>query len=189
MKQYGLYFDQTRCTGCYTCLVACKDWYDLDAGPVNFMRIHCIEKGIFPDLFAAYLALPCYHCLKPPCVQVCPGKAIIKREKDGIVVVDPDRCLGGEECPQKCLKVCPWKAPQFSPEKGAKMRKCELCVERLKDGKQPICVEACPMFALEIGFLDFLMKKYGEGTEAEGFKNFKQFSPAVIFKPKKLPPV
>ena len=54
MKQIGFYFDQTRCTGCYTCSVACKDWYDTDAGPENWMRIIPIEKGKFPNLSLAY---------------------------------------------------------------------------------------------------------------------------------------
>jgi anaerobic dimethyl sulfoxide reductase subunit B len=185
MAQMGLYFDQTRCTGCYTCVVACKDWYDLDPGPVNYMRVQSIEKGTFPDLFAAYLALPCTHCLQPPCVQVCPIRAITKREEDGIVVVDSDQCLGKMECPQKCLKACPWKAPQFGPSADAKMQKCELCFERREEGQQPICVEACPMFALEVGPLEELQRKYGQVTKAEGFKYLKRFGPAVVFKPKR----
>ena len=185
MAQMGIYFDQTRCTGCYTCAVACKDWYDLEAAQVNYMRVRVIEKGTFPDLFAAYLATPCCHCLKPPCVQVCPAEAITKREADGIVVVDSDRCLGKDECSEKCLKACPWKAPQFGPQVNAKMQKCELCLERLEEGRQPVCVEACPMFALEVGPLEELRRKYGEITEAEGFKFLKKFGPVVVFKPKK----
>lgn len=185
MAQMGIYFDQTRCTGCYTCVVACKDWYDLQDGSVNYMRVHCIEQGAFPDLFAAYLASPCFHCEKPPCVQACPEKAISKRPDDGIVVVDRKRCAGTGQCPQKCLKACPWDAPQFSDEPDAKMQKCQLCVERLQEGRQPICVEACPMFALDIGPMDELRVKYGAVTEAEGFKQFERFRPSTIFKPKK----
>jgi anaerobic dimethyl sulfoxide reductase subunit B len=98
--------------------------------------------------------------------------------------VNSNQCLGKNDCPEKCLKACPWKAPQFGPSINAKMQKCELCVERLEEGKQPICVEACPMFALEIGLLEELQKKYGQTTEAEGFKYLKRFGPSVIFKPK-----
>ncbi len=185
MAQLGIYFDQTRCTGCYTCVVACKDWYNLEAGSVNYMQVRVIEKGTFPDLFAAYLARPCYHCQEPPCLRVCPSQAITKRDTDGIVVVDRDQCLGKKECPQKCLKACPWKAPQFGPAVEDKMQKCQLCWERLEEGKQPICVEACPMFALEVGPLDELRRKYGEVTEAEGFEYRKRFGPSVVFKPKK----
>jgi len=184
MTQMGIYFDQTRCTGCYTCMVACKDWHDIDPGPVDLMRVRCIESGTFPDLFAAYLASPCYHCANPPCVQACPEGAISKREDDGIVVVDRDTCVGVDQCPRKCLKACPWHAPQFGPEAGAKMQKCDLCVDRLEEGQAPICVEACPMFALEVGPIEALREKYGDHLTAVGFKYLKRFDPSVCFKPK-----
>lgn len=185
MTTMGIYFDQARCTGCYTCVVACKDWYDIPAGPVNFMRVRCIEHGTFPVLFAAYLASPCFHCQDPPCARVCPEQAITRREGDGIVVVDPERCAGASRCPKKCLKACPWNAPQFADRPDAKMQKCQLCHERLSSGQKPICVEACPMFALDIGPLHELRAKYGSATEAEGFKYLERFGPSVVFKPKK----
>jgi len=185
MTSMGIYFDQSRCTGCYTCVVACKDWHDIPAGPASFMRVRCIQHGTFPDLFAAYLALACAHCEKPPCILACPEKAILKRHGDGIVVVDRARCVGNDQCPQKCLKACPWDAPQFGAEPAAKMQKCDLCVDRLEEGRRPICEEACPMFALEVGPLDELRAKYGDIREAEGFKYFARFGPALTFKPKR----
>lgn len=94
MKQIGFYFDQTRCTGCYACAVACKDWHDIDAGPVNWMQMHTIEDGKFPNLFVAYLTILCYQCINPPCVLACPVEAITKRESDGIVVVDKEKVPG-----------------------------------------------------------------------------------------------
>ena len=74
--QLGFYFDQTRCIGCYTCQVACKDWYDIPAGSVSRMRINHIEEGKFPHLFMAHVINPCYHCAKPFCIRVCPVDAI-----------------------------------------------------------------------------------------------------------------
>jgi len=185
MTQMGFYFDQTRCTGCYTCTVACKDWHDLSAGPVNWMRVHTIEKGKFPDLFVAYLALSCCHCENTPCAMVCPAGAIIKRESDGIVVVDREKCLGNLDCGKACFKACPWGAPQFGQEENAKMQKCDLCLERLEQGQKPICVEACPMYALDVGPLPELRAKYGDCVEAEGFRYPERFKPSVTFKPKK----
>ena len=185
MKQIGFYFDQTRCTGCYTCAVACKDWHDIDAGPINWLRIKTIEKGQFPDLFAAYLVLPCFHCQDPPCLKACPAGAISKRKPDGMVVVDRNKCLGRMECGGLCLKACPYNAPQFGPENNATMQKCDLCLDRLKQGQQAICVEACPLFALDVGPLDELRKKYGQNDRAEGFRHFKKAGPAVTFKPKR----
>ena len=186
MKQMGFYFDQTRCTGCYTCSVACKDWHDIDAGPENWMRIIPIEKGKFPDLSLAYLAIACNHCADPPCVKACPVNAITKRETDGIVIVDEKLCLGKTECGSKCLKVCPWDAPQFGSNENAKMRKCNLCIERLEKGKQTICVEACPLYALDVDSIEKLQQKYGNIHTAEGFKDNEKIRPSIIFKPKKL---
>lgn len=182
MKQIGFYFDQTRCTGCYTCSVSCKDWYDVDAGPENWMRVMKIEKGKFPNLSLTYLAIACNHCADPPCVKACPTNAITKRESDGIVIVDQDLCLGKTECGAKCLKVCLWDAPQFDGNENAKMRKCNLCLERLEQGKQTICVEACPMYALDVSTMDELQSKYGNNTEAEGFEYNKKIKPSVIYK-------
>ncbi len=185
MIQMGFYFDQTRCTGCYACAVACKDWHDINAGPVNWMRVHTIETGKFPNLLLAYLVSPCYHCVNPPCVLACPVDAITKRESDGIVVVDQEKCLGSRECRILCLNACPWDAPQFNPEENAKMQKCDLCLERLEQAQQPICVEACPMYALDVGPLDKLKAKYGDVMEAEGFSYSERFKPSVTLKPKR----
>jgi len=90
--QKGFYFDQARCTGCFACAVACKDWHDTPAGPANWMRIHYREDGNFPNLFVTHVAAPCYHCSEPVCAFVCPNEALTKREEDGVVVVDRDKC-------------------------------------------------------------------------------------------------
>jgi anaerobic dimethyl sulfoxide reductase subunit B (iron-sulfur subunit) len=118
--QVGFYFDQTRCTGCSACRVACKDWNDIPAGPENWMRVLYTEKGKFPKPFVSYMIAPCWHCVEPVCAAACPVDAITKREEDGIVLVDSDACLGSEECDVKCLKACPYDAPQFGPEKALK---------------------------------------------------------------------
>src|SRR6056297_3453587 len=147
--QMGFYFDQTRCTGCRACQVACKDWHDVPAGPENWMRVTYTEKGLFPNVFVSYMASPCWHCVSPVCAAACPVEAINKRPEDGIVTVDPEICLGRDECGAKCLKACPYDAPQFGPEENAKMHKCNFCIDRLAQGKVPNCVEACYTRALE----------------------------------------
>ncbi|MFC1992645.1 FAD-dependent oxidoreductase [Chloroflexota bacterium] len=96
--QKGFYFDQSRCINCFTCCVACKDWHDVPAGPAKWIRMETIEEGEFPDLSVDFLATPCYHCAEPPCVAVCPAGAIAKREEDGIVVVDRERCRTEHGC-------------------------------------------------------------------------------------------
>lgn len=183
MKQMGFYFDQTRCIGCYTCLVACKDWNNLPVG-MNWRKLMIIEDGQFPQLFLAYLSTACNHCINPPCLKACPVGAITKRESDGVVLVNSNKCLGKEECGAKCLKVCPWEVPQFGTEDNPKMEKCNFCVDRLEQGQQTICVDACPMYALDAGSIDELREKYGDIRKAEGFKYSKNIKPSVIFKPK-----
>ena len=158
--QLGFYFDQTRCTGCFTCVVACKDWHDVPAGPSSWIRVFPLEKGKYPDLFVAFLRTSCYHCLKPACVSACPASAITKRKQDGIVIVDREQCLGKDSC-GSCLDACPYDAPQFGDEENASMEKCDFCVERLAEGQTPICVEACPMRALDVGPMEELIAKYG----------------------------
>ena len=183
--QVGFYFDQTRCIGCSACAVACKDWNDVPAGPERWMRILYNERGKFPVVFVSYLINPCYHCIDPVCIPVCPVGAITKRDEDGIVIVDSDKCIGNEECDSKCLKACPYDAPQFGPEKGAKMRKCTFCLDRRLENKILVCIQTCRPRALYAGNLEELKAKYGDIKEADNFKYSDRTKPAIIFKPKK----
>jgi len=96
--QLGFYFDQNRCTGCFACAVACKDWHDTPAGPARWMRLTYCEEGHFPNLFVSHMVTPCYHCEEPLCVFVCPNEAISKREEDGVVVIDRDKCREEKTC-------------------------------------------------------------------------------------------
>jgi len=182
--QVGFYFDQTRCTGCGACQVACKDWHDIPAGPEKWLRILYTEKGQFPHVFVSYLTAMCWHCQDPVCGLACPVKAFTKREEDGIVVVDSDACLGKEACGEKCRKACPYDAPQFAAPPDAKMRKCNFCLDRRQTGRLPVCVEACPTRALDGGPLGELTRRYGDGKEAEAFAYSNRVKPSVVFRKK-----
>ena len=182
--QVGFYFDQTRCTGCSACLVACKDWHDIPAGSEKWIDLHYTEKGKFPDVFVSHMIRPCWHCLDPVCVPACPAGAIKKRKSDGIVLVESGKCLGNEECDERCRKACPYDAPQFGPKKGSKMHKCNLCVDRFDNGKMPNCVESCPVRALDAGPIDELEKKHGDCRDSSDFRFSKRTKPAVVIKPK-----
>lgn len=170
--------------GCFACVVACKDWHDIPAGPASWIRLKTIEKGTYPDLFVAFLPSPCYHCANPACASACPVEAITKRDEDGIVVVDREACLGRDDCGM-CLEACPYDAPQFGDEEDAKMQKCDLCVDRWAEGKKPVCVSSCPIQALDAGPLDELRVKYGDVREAEGFTYTASLAPSMTFQPKK----
>ena len=182
--QYGIYFDQTRCMGCFTCVVACRDWHDVPAGQASYIRLKTVEKGETPDLFVAFLPTFCYHCENPACVDVCPEDAITKRAEDGIVTVDAEACIGKDSC-GLCLEVCHYDAPQFTDEDDAKMQKCDLCLDRLALDRKPTCVSGCPMRALDAGPIDDLKGKYGDAQTAENFTYVEALKPSVVFNPKK----
>lgn len=180
--QMGFYYDQTLCTHCAACVVACKDWHDVPAGPVSYVRIAVIERGVYPDVAVSQVIRTCYHCANPACVSGCPAEAVIKRPQDGIVLVNSDKCIGRGSC-GVCKEQCPYGAPQFGTEQGAKMQKCDFCLERLAEGKEPICVGACPMKALDAGPIEELKAKYGEVMEADGFVFVEKLSPSIVFNP------
>jgi len=152
------------------------------AGPVSWIRVKTIEKGKYPNLFNAFLPTMCFHCEVPACVEVCPTNAISKNPDSGIVVVNQEDCLGND-C-RLCKDACLYDAPQFGSGKDVKMEKCDLCAERWAEGKKPICVEGCPMRALDAGPIEQLRKEYGGVYEAEGFTYSEDTAPSVTFRPK-----
>ena len=87
-------------------------------------------------------------------------------------------------CGGACRESCPYEAPQFGAESEARMQKCDLCAERWSEGKKPICVEGCPMRALDAGPLDELMQTYGDNREAAGFVWRPDLKPAIVIKGK-----
>jgi len=170
--------------GCFACVVACKDWHDVPAGPASWIRIQTIEEGCYPDLAVTFLPLTCNHCAHPVCVSACPADAVHKNPEDGIVTVDRESCLGKDQC-GLCLQACPYEAPQFGAEADARMQKCDLCQDRMSEGKKPICVQSCPMEAIDVGPLEDLRSQYGDIRQTGGFAYSEELGPSVIFSPKK----
>jgi anaerobic dimethyl sulfoxide reductase subunit B (iron-sulfur subunit) len=146
-KQIAFFVDATRCINCKTCEVSCKDFNDAAVGR-RMRKVRTFEDGEFPNVFAYNVSMSCNHCESPACVKHCPAGAYTKREADGIVVHDPERCIG---C-RYCTWVCPYGAPQFDAAE-VRVRKCNLCVEEIDSGRNPACVTSCPMRAIEIGRL------------------------------------
>ena len=181
--QLGFYFDQSRCSNCLTCVVACKDWHDIPAGPVSWRRVVSQEKGVYPEVSVSFLSISCHHCEDAPCVSACQVEAISKREADGIVVADSDNCLGKDSCGD-CARACPYGAVQFSEEMDAPMQKCDLCLERWSEEKKPVCVKSCPMRALDAGPLHELESKYETVSDVSGFEIIEGTKPSIVFKKK-----
>jgi anaerobic dimethyl sulfoxide reductase subunit B len=177
MAQFGFFFDQSRCTGCQTCVLACKSYHDLPPGPLKYLRVYQYEKGAFPQVRLHVQWVPCYHCEEPACVDGCPNDAIYKETRYGAVLIDAARCDG---C-RRCYEVCPYGAPVFtSDEPGTKARKCTMCIDRLERGEQPICVLACPMRSLDFGFLEDLKKIYGETRDLEDLPDSRATKPGIL---------
>jgi anaerobic dimethyl sulfoxide reductase subunit B len=178
--QYGFFFDQSRCSGCRACTLACKTWHHLPAGPLKYLKIYEYEKGIFPDVRIHFQWILCYHCEKPECVSKCPRRAIYKEEKYGAVLIDGEKCTG---C-RLCYEVCPYGAPVFENEKRKiKAQKCNMCIDRLEMGLKPICVLACSNRALDFGPLNDLRSRYGDNADLEDLPSSRTTKPAIIFKP------
>ncbi|PSU35855.1 DMSO/selenate family reductase complex B subunit [Photobacterium lutimaris] len=185
MKQYGFYIDSSKCTGCKTCQLSCKDNKDTDIG-VNYRRVYEYTGGNWikegetfrQDVFSYYLSIACNHCDEPACANVCPSGAMHKREEDGLVVVNEDVCIG---C-QYCSMACPYGAPQYNADKGH-MTKCDGCYERVGQGLEPICVSSCPLRALEFGPIDELRKKYGTNADVAPLPSSLKTKPNIVIKP------
>ncbi|MDB4433462.1 4Fe-4S dicluster domain-containing protein [bacterium] len=181
--QLAFYLDQTRCTGCWTCIIACKDWNNIPAGRVSWRKVTTIQRGKYPEPFLAFLSTSCHHCADPACASACPHEAITKRAEDGIVVVDADACIGHDDC-GACLEACPYHALHFGDGENPKVQKCDFCLERWSRGELPICVASCPMRALDAGPLDEIEERFGSIRQVEGFEYDETLRPSVVFKPK-----
>lgn len=105
---YGMVIDTRRCVGCRACVVACKAENKTPPG-VSYTVV--LEQALAnrPSDKPLFMTRPCFQCENPPCVGVCPVSATFKREQDGIVVVDYDRCIG---C-RYCITACPYGARYF----------------------------------------------------------------------------
>ncbi len=169
-KKLGLVIDLDICVGCHACATSCKEWnaegyskpltdedpYGADPHGTWLNRVHTYEvmdeaKG---TSHTVHFPRSCLHCETPACVTVCPTGASYKRAEDGIVLVNPDTCIG---C-KLCSWACPYGAREYDYSDGT-MKKCTLCVDRITnenleiEDRQPACVRACPTGARAFGDL------------------------------------
>jgi len=115
----------------------------------NYIRF--VGSGTGDSFKWSFATVRCMHCLNPQCVEVCPAKAITKYD-DGPVVIDQEKCVG---C-RYCVSACPFNVPRIDPDDG-KAYKCNMCMDRIKEGLKPSCVKACPTEALQFGDRDTML--------------------------------
>ena len=181
--KFGYALNLSICVGCRRCAQAChvENNHDRPSGN-SYIRVLEMEKGSLdlakgrvnydhavPNKDKFYLPVQCQQCDNPPCVSVCPVEATWK-EKDGIVVVDYNWCIGCRYCEAACpyhARRFNWTKPQvpaeeINPNQGylsnrlrpqGVMEKCTFCLHRTREGKLPACLEACPTGARVFGNL------------------------------------
>ncbi len=155
-KKFVMVIDLSKCRNARKCMAACQGAHHLkpEQHHINVLRMENDERtGFF------YQPKPCQHCDNPPCTKVCPVDATFKR-KDGIVLIDNERCIGCRFCIAACpysARVFNWSEPKYVegdenrvydielnvPQKKGTITKCLFSADRLRIGKLPYCVSAC----------------------------------------------
>lgn len=185
LKRPAFHIDLKTCTGCKTCMVACKDKHDLPEG-VKWRRVTEYSGGTWvrqtdgtfaQDVFGYYMSISCNHCEDPICVRSCPTTAMHKDEY-GIVKVDHTKCVG---C-RYCEMACPYRAPQFNPQLGM-MTKCDFCEDFQLQDKSPACVAACPCRSLTFGEYDDLKARFGDSTTVAPLPDPSITRPSLVVTP------
>lgn len=193
-NQLGFYFNQDNCIACRACEGACKQQWVVDV-KVRYRKVHIFEGGKYPNPVTNYLSLSCNHCEEPACIEVCPAKRIVKREKDGLVIyndisINPDGTFNYDKhtcvfC-GNCKKACPYDVPQANenPSKGQKRyEKCIGCYPRVDEGLSPACAQTCLGLALEWGKVSENEATPGTVKQLHGFPDPSDTKPATRFKP------
>ena len=173
-ERVGMLYDMTRCIGCQACTVACKEWnecsvtmgqatldgpsfqslQDLTPNDWTLIRFDEIEwDGAPGNMLLRMRKDACHHCGNAPCAQSCPVGAIEIR-RNGAVVIDQEKCIG---CGY-CTAGCPFNIPRLDAA-TQKATKCTLCYDRVENGMEPACAQACPTDCIQYGQLDALKQE------------------------------
>jgi tetrathionate reductase subunit B len=135
-KKYAIVIDASRCIDCKACMIACKVENNVPEGSWrNWIRPLLDRSG---ERKSEFQPGQCMQCDSPSCVAACPVGATYK-QPDGLVVIDPRKCIG---C-GNCVTACPYGARYRNSTRHI-ADKCDFCEHRLKRGEEPACVVTCP---------------------------------------------
>ena len=172
-----LVIDLDRCSGCDSCVAACKLENQMNLGVVRNHVSAVGPVGTFPDIEMYWLPMQCQQCENPGCIEVCPTGASYRDPETDVVLVNKEKCIG---C-MTCEKSCPYGHP-VQLDDGLS-QKCVLCSDENPEGvPDPTCAKACPVRALEFGTLAELRERHPEGVSALG-ELTDETGPAVVFAP------
>jgi carbon-monoxide dehydrogenase iron sulfur subunit len=158
----AVFVNPERCIGCLQCEFACAVEHSTSQStslawleePTPRARVH-VEPG---PVTGTSFPSRCRHCDPAPCQQVCPTSAISRDVEHNVVLVNAVTCIS---CAM-CAMVCPFDALTFHPLATATgvrtvAVKCDGCVDRVRRGETPACVDACKVGALVFGELNDLV--------------------------------
>jgi nitrate reductase beta subunit len=161
------------------------NWDDDLGGSMEHAAKDVMLKGIedkvkfeFDQTFMFYLPRICEHCLNPSCAASCPSGAIYKREEDGIVLVDQDKCRGW----RMCVTGCPYKKVYFNHKTG-KAEKCTFCYPRVEVGIPTVCAETCVGRLRYIGLMLYDADKVLEAASVEDDHDLYEAQRSVFLDP------
>src|SRR5512144_1181339 len=144
----------------------------------NFDDIQKDIYGQFENTFMMYLPRLCEHCLNPTCVASCPSGSIYKREEDGIVLIDQDKCRGW----RMCVSGCPYKKIYYNWKSG-KAEKCIFCYPRIEAGQPTVCSETCVGRIRYLGVLLYDADRIQEAASVEHDRDLYQAQLDIFLDP------
>jgi len=159
MKQVtkGILYDSTLCLGCGACYQACKEKNNLARTSDDFLKDSLSDQTytVVNKRGGYFVRKMCMHCNVPTCVSVCPVGALEKMAA-GPVVYHEDRCIG---C-RYCMQACPFGIPKYEWSKALpRVRKCDMCSDRVQAGQKTGCSQVCPTGATTFGDRDELIRE------------------------------
>ncbi len=144
----------------------------------NFEGIQKEIYGEFENTFMMYLPRLCEHCLNPTCAAACPSGAIYKRDEDGIVLIDQEKCRGW----RMCVSGCPYKKIYYNWSSG-KSEKCTFCYPRIEAGQPTVCSETCVGRIRYLGVMLYDADRIEEAASMEDEKDLYQAQLDIFLDP------